>query len=805
MTPQRTTPEPPAFGLLAWLDNTRIALPLKGVECRWIVTGAVASVELDQIYHQNATRPLDCVYTFPLPDGAAVYRCEVHLPDRVLRAQVRDRESARQEFAARKAAGHRAALVETERDNLFTLTLGNLQPGDVLVVRFAWFQVLERNHAELRMRVPVCPGVRYIPGRPLLRGASGLGTADDTDQVPDASRLSPPRIDALHPDAAYFSIEGRVALSDVEPGTLSSPSHAVRVGADETSALVTLATEGTVPDRDFVLLWQEPAARQLQPAGWHWQTPEGIYALVQLRAPAAVERSAQASQDYYFLVDRSGSMDGTKWTGTCKAVQGFVRLLRPDDRVWITLFESDFLDFAEAPWPASRVLADTGFAAMEDMGVAGGTELLPAAVHVLQKIAAESAGRRAHVIVITDGQMGNEKEILRAFQAAPQVVVHTFGIDTAVNDSFLRALARQGRGGCWLQTPDDDIAGTIASLGDRLQHPVLTDLVAPGWESADQLPDLYATEIATLALRAPAGEHLELTGLRGDGTTRSFTVELGTAGSAAIPLLWARRRIDALLAGGERAEAIALSIRHNILCAGTAFIAWDEAEKVAIAADTLVQPAMEPERCSAGGAMPMMARCASPMPSGMRLSEAIPRYWRKTRGADSSFAQLPKELAAAGLNEATGKAIATWVTAKTGDPHHRAEMLRAVLAFIAGLEAWPAPGGPAAELREQLTRVAAGTIGAGLEPWLDYVSRTFETLVPLCQNLIGQGAPVEPLRRVLLLALGGMGLHSPEVAQFVSVTSAPVRTPFSTSGREAFWKNLFAFLQPAPAPAEEAV
>ena len=60
------------FGLVAWLDETRVALPLKGVECQFDVTGDVACVQLDQIYHQNAAKPLDCTYPFPLPAGAAV-------------------------------------------------------------------------------------------------------------------------------------------------------------------------------------------------------------------------------------------------------------------------------------------------------------------------------------------------------------------------------------------------------------------------------------------------------------------------------------------------------------------------------------------------------------------------------------------------------------------------------------------------------------------------------------------------------------------------------------------------------------
>ena len=144
------------FGLIAWLEETCIALPLKGVECRFEVTGAVASVELDQVYHQNAKKALDCTYTFPLPAGAAVYRCELHINGRVIRAKVEAKADAMRIYREQKAAGRRAALVETERENLFTLSLGNVQPGDVVVIRFAWFQVLDRAGDGLRLLVPTC-------------------------------------------------------------------------------------------------------------------------------------------------------------------------------------------------------------------------------------------------------------------------------------------------------------------------------------------------------------------------------------------------------------------------------------------------------------------------------------------------------------------------------------------------------------------------------------------------------------------------------------------------------------------------
>lgn len=590
LEPETTT----AFGLVAWLEQTKVTLPLKGVEGRFDVTAGVATVEIDQVYHQSHAQPLDCTYTFPLPSGAAVFRCEMHVNGRVIRAKVEAREDAKRIFVEQKAAGHRAALVETERDNLFTLSLGNLQPRDVVVIRLAYFQTLERIGAQQRLRIPVCPGVRYIPGKPLLRSLSGRGTIDDTDQVPDASRITPPRIDALHPDAAYFAAEGVIARTDVAEGTLSSPTHGLLVRASTEVHHVALANHGSVPDRDLVVTWDEPREAALAPRAWTFGDGGETFALVQLRAPEHVGVAESFEQDVYFLVDRSGSMGGDKWTKTCEALTGFVKLLGARDRVWITLFESSFLDFAEAPLPAPRVLSDRGFVRLVKQGVAGGTEVLPAAVHVLAKISEHSADRAATVVFITDGQVGNEDAVIQCFRRHPSVTVHVFGIDTAVNDAFLKRLARQQGGDCWLQTPDDDIAATVSGLADRLRRPVLTQLaVCDGWEpSTSRLPNLHAGQVIDIALRRASPAPVEITGLLGNGERHRFPLTALTTGNAALKLLWARERIETLIASGQSPEAIELARRHNLLCEGAAFVAWDEAEKVVVAERVIVQPSL---------------------------------------------------------------------------------------------------------------------------------------------------------------------------------------------------------------------
>lgn len=606
LTGDRTpNPEPQPgkpFGLMAWLEETKISLPLKGVECRFDVCGDLLDVRMDQIYHQSADRPLDCLYSFPLPAGAAVYRCEMHVNDRVIRAKIEAEEKARKVYLQKLAEGRRAALVETVRDNFFTLSLGNLQPGDVIVVRFAYFQTLTRLGGEMSLQIPVCPGIRYIPGKPLLRSLSGRGTVDDTDQVPDASRISPPRMDALDPDAAYFFLEGKMDRAVAVPETVSSPTHPVMTENGNGQALhVLMAQKNAVPDCDFVMRWTEPKENILQPLAWSHRADGQTYALVQLRAPEVKQRAEDFEQDIYFLVDRSGSMAGVKWEKTCEALHAFINILGEKDRAWITLFESTFRDFAEKPLSPAKLQQDSAFQNIVKHGTDGGTELLSALQHVLKQITVHSRERKTSIVLITDGQIGNEQEVLETLRSCPDLALHAFGIDSTVNDAFLKSLTAQQRGQCVLQTPDDNIAGTVAKLADRIRRPVLMHIrIENGWETAaaatdtqkQSISDLYSSEVIDIPLRTSAAEtsSVEISGRLPDGKTHRFAFSLTPVKNRAVKLLWAREHIAALLALNSMDQAIQCAKANNLLCRGASFVAWDEAEKVAISSQTIYQP-----------------------------------------------------------------------------------------------------------------------------------------------------------------------------------------------------------------------
>ena len=629
------TPNQIRFGLMPVLDAAlelqRTVLPLKSVRYHFVARGGMAEVEMTQVYFQENAQPLDCEYLFPLPADGALYRCEVSINGRVIRAQIEEREAARKIVAEKKAEGRRTALVESERDNLFTLSLGNLQPHDVVEVKLAYLQPLRRLAGQVALDLPLCPGVRYIPGKSLLRSNRGSGVVDDTDQVPDASRITPPRIDAEHPDAAFIELDGQVEARFLD-GSISSPSHNLTVTRKGDLLHLTLARGGEVPDRDLALRWKERDADQPALRGWTSHEDGHAYALLELRAPASVVPTDAIAQDFYFLVDRSGSMQGEKWQKAIQALHGCVEVMGPQDRVAVTLFESEFNDFDAAPASSVAIMADPRFRELAAIGTAGGTELAPALRHVLEQVARFSKDRPAVLVLITDAEIGNEREITALMREHPSLPMHCFGIDTTLNDSLLLDLVRQQGGTFLALQPKEDVAAKVTELGRTLRQPVLVNLQAPaGWElAAGAIPNLYAGQIHIVSLRSRGDfAAIGLTVVARDQRNAPVSLEfkLAAVQEAGPRLRWCKERLVTLVARDAKSDAIILSKEANLLCPLTAFVAWDEQEKVAVAAHRLVQPAMAPEFAGGAGQLcePAPMLCYAPP-----QASTVPRsFWRR--------------------------------------------------------------------------------------------------------------------------------------------------------------------------------
>jgi Ca-activated chloride channel family protein len=297
------------------------------------------------------------------------------------------------------------------------------------------------------------------------------------------------------------------------------------------------------------------------------------------------------------------------------------------------------------------------------IGARGGTEMagpLDRAVALLAE--SRGANRDRILVLITDGQVGNEDQVLRTLgQRLQGIRVFTLGIDRAVNEGFLRRLAERGGGSCELVESEDRLDEVLTAVHRRIGTPLLTGLdiqgdplaIEPGEIVPRRLPDLFAGSPLLILGRyrgLPAGA-LTIRASDADGRAWSEPVPGQVRDNPAIAAAWARGQIRQLedryaARDGDRAQLepaiVAVSLKFQVLCRFTAYVAVDRSEAVNPGGTLhrITQPVEQPEgwadsRVTAAGALPLMSAGPALMRSGgqARVNRArAPRSARLEEG-----------------------------------------------------------------------------------------------------------------------------------------------------------------------------
>ena len=121
---------------------------------------------------------------------------DMKIGERVIEGQIKEKEQAKKVYEAAKHEGKKATLLEQECANIFTTNVANIGPLEEITVAIEYQETLRYDQGQFRIRFPMVVASRYIPGSPLESDFVGTGFSRNTDQVPDARRLTPP---VLHP------------------------------------------------------------------------------------------------------------------------------------------------------------------------------------------------------------------------------------------------------------------------------------------------------------------------------------------------------------------------------------------------------------------------------------------------------------------------------------------------------------------------------------------------------------------------------------------------------------------------------
>ncbi len=144
-----------------------------------------------------------------------------------------------------------------------------------------------------------------------------------------------------------------------------------------------------------------------------------------------------------FVINRSGSMTGTKLELAKEAAKSAVELLGPRDQVGVIAFDS------AAYWVSElRTAADKAYVAerLSTIEAGGGTSIYPAMVDAYEGLSAAVA-KLKHVILLTDGHSEpGDFERITANMVSERITVSTVAVGQDADRSLLENIARQGHG-----------------------------------------------------------------------------------------------------------------------------------------------------------------------------------------------------------------------------------------------------------------------------------------------------------------------------------------------------------------------
>ena len=525
------------------------------------ITGNINRVTVRQTFTNPSNKWAEGVYVFPLPEDSAVDQLRMYVDERVIEGQIHEKEEAKKIYEKAKQEGKSATLVEQQRPNIFTSSVANIAPGGSITIAIEYQQAVLIDNNTYSIRFPMVVGDRYIPGAPIQTPIDSLGVAPNTQEVEDASKITPLSENHIR-DLTGEDFETNLPVmidinlnAGFELASLNSTYHKIQIEQPSQTTRSIYLGDSYQADRDFELTWS--AIKTLEPeiALFTQVKDDNVYLMLMATPPKdEVFKKSDRARELIFIIDSSGSMSGSSIRQAKDSLKEALGRLSPTDRFNIVDFDNGFEPLYESAMPASMSNISDAKRFIKRIDADGGTQMLGPIAFALNSRDSSSVNYLRQIIFITDGQSGNEQAILAEVQfGIEDDRFFTIGIGSAPNSYLLTKLADFGRGAFTFIGNQKEVSLKMNRLFEKLESPALIDIEVnfPPEINAelalDVIYDLYAGETITAAYKMNAlPSSLEIIGKTIDGEFRKNITLNASKNTKGIDILWARRKIDRL-------------------------------------------------------------------------------------------------------------------------------------------------------------------------------------------------------------------------------------------------------------------
>ncbi|MEM7209796.1 MAG: VIT and VWA domain-containing protein [Pseudomonadota bacterium] len=463
-------------GLLKPVNSQYQDLQIKQHHVDVTVYGAYVTTSVEQVFHNPNEAQLEAIYSFPVPEHAAVGEFIYWIDGQPVVGEVVEKQRAREIYQQEQQAGRDAAIVEQDEYKTFDISVTPVLPRDDVKIRLVYVQaaMIDSNVG------------RYV--YPLEEGGVDEEKAafwTRNDVVSESFNFDFHLRSAYPIDAVRLPQHAGAVLSKINSSewnaTLANSSGAQQFDEETGAGSNTqpLEPQNIIRlDKDIVVYWRLadglPGSADMivyrDPQGTGGSRGTFMFTIT----PGDDLKPIQQGSDWTFVLDVSGSMQG-KYASLAEGVRQGLKKLRLNDRFRIVLFNNSAKNLTGGFLPADAANVESAIKRLENWKPEGGTNLYAGLDQALSRA---DADRPSAIVLVTDGVANvgvtEKKQFLKLLEKR-DVRMFTFIMGNSANRPLLEEMTAISNGYSASVSNSDDVIGQLMQATSKMTHHAFRD------------------------------------------------------------------------------------------------------------------------------------------------------------------------------------------------------------------------------------------------------------------------------------------------------------------------------------------
>ncbi|WP_028863467.1 VIT and vWA domain-containing protein [Psychromonas aquimarina] len=451
-------------GLLKPSNASYQDLQIKTHDVHVIVQDGYSRTEVEQTFFNPNQQELEALYSFPVPQGAAVGEFTYWINGQAVTAEVVEKGRAKQIYQQQKEAGNNTALVEQDSYKTFDVKVFPIAPQDQVKIRLVYLQQEQIDTGLGRYVYPLEEGG-------VDEARNSFWTRNDTVQerfsftmdIRSSYPLDGVRLPA-HPDAQYTQIDDQqwqisIGSNNNEQENLNpAPESSLKLDKD---ILVYWRHKPDLPGSVDLISYREPGKKQ------------GTFKLT--LTPGDDLALNQGQRDWIFVLDKSGSM-AAKYQTLIEGVRQALAKLPANDRFRIITFNNQAQDITSGYQAVTAENVENSLNKLQAAGVSGGTNLYSGIEKAIKKL---DADRASAIVLVSDGVANvgvTEKKSFLKLLDKKDVRLYSFIMGNSANRPLLEGMSNISNGFYAAVSNSDDLMGQVMLATSKMTHQAMRDI-----------------------------------------------------------------------------------------------------------------------------------------------------------------------------------------------------------------------------------------------------------------------------------------------------------------------------------------